>query len=482
MARKGETIVSNVMWKLAEQVLSQVVSLIVSVVLARLLLPDDYGVIAMITVFITIANAFVTSGIPSALVQKKDSDQEDFSSVFFFNLGLSIVLYAIVFFAAPIVASFYSTPILTPVTRVMGLRLIVAGVSCVQNAYISKHMLFRKHFYAALTGTIISGVVGVIMAYAGFGVWALVTQTLLNAIVNMIVMFFVIGWRPTLFFSWKKIARLVNYGWKILFEGVSNTVAGQLTNLVIGRVYTSGDLGFYTKAQQFPNLIITNISTAISSVLFPAMAMEQDDPLKVKRLLRTAVSTSTYVVFPMLIGLGLVAKPFVSVVLTDKWLACVPYIQIFCLVNLGTVGMVPRHQALNGTGRSDIFMYEHLFSRIVSIVLLLAIYKISVMAIALSVIVSTVVMILTVMYTSKRYNGYGYREQIADVMPTVLGCVVMAVPVLLIGTLNLPSLVVLILQVLFGAAAYITYSILFKLQEFATIMRYARNLFGKHRQ
>ena len=220
----NKNILSNVLWKLAESMLSQVVGLVVSVVLARILLPDDYGLVAMVTVFITIANIFVTSGIPTALIQKKDSDQKDFSSVFFFNIALSVVLYVAIFFGSPLVAQYYHEPQLVSILRVMGIQVIVASVNSVQGAYVSKNMMFRKYFWSTLSATLLSGAVGIALAYLGYGVWALVVQYLTSTVVATAVIFFTIDWRPIAYFSWKRVTTLVKFGWKILFEGVSNTV------------------------------------------------------------------------------------------------------------------------------------------------------------------------------------------------------------------------------------------------------------------
>ncbi len=476
------TILSNVLWKFAERLLAQVVSLIISIVLARLLLPDDYGLVAMVTVFTTIANIFVTSGIPNALIQKKDVDNKDFSSVFFFNVVLSFVLYALIFFGAPLLAGIYSQPQLIPIIRVMGIQVIVAAVNSVQSAYVSKNMLFRKYFWSTLTSVLLSGALGIVMAYTGFGVWALVAQQLTSIVVTTVVIFFTIDWRPIAYFSWKRIASLVKFGWKILFEGLANTVAGQLNNLVIGGVYTSGDLAFYTKAQQFPSLITNNISDAISSVLFPAISNEQDDTQRVVHLLRRSVRTTSFIIFPMLTGLALVAEPFISILLTDKWLDCVPYLQISCLASAMTVGMIPRHQALNGIGRSDIFMYEHMAARILSFILLFAVYKHSVMAIAISGIIGTFAMVLTVMYTSKRYNSYAYRDQIRDVVPSIGGCALMALCVYPIGLLNLSNFATLALQILTGVIVYVVYSFVFKSEEVSIILGFLSRFLKKKKQ
>jgi len=295
-------------------------------------------------------------------------------------------------------------------------------------------------------------------------------------------LWFTVKWRPSLSFSGSKLIELISYGWKILFEGVFNTIVGQLRNLIIGKVYTPGDLGYYTKAQQFPRLLVDNISVSISSVLFPAMSLEQDDEQRVKTMLRKAVVLSSYLLFPMLMGLAVVAEPLVTILLTDKWLNCVPYMQIFCYTNAAIIGMIPRHQALNATGRSDVFMYEHIFARAVGIALLICVYKISVMAIALSGIASSIILSLTVMYTSKRFNHYDYKEQIADVLPIVILSVCMGAPVYLIQYMGMNSFLTLLIQVLLGVTIYTGLSVAFKPEGYKLAKIYATDILGKIRR
>lgn len=474
MESNNNGIVSNVLWKFAERILAQVVSLIVSIVLARLLLPEDYGAIAMVTVVITIADVFVTNGIPTALIQKKNADTEDFSSVFYFNLLLSIAIYIVIFAIAPFVASFYSMPILSSVLRVMGTRIIISAVNSVQHAYVSRHMMFKKYFLSTLFGTLVSGVVGIAMAYSGFGVWALVAQYMTNTTIDTIVLFITVKWRPTLFYSWKRVKELVQFGWKVLFEGVSNTVYEQLQSLIIGRVYTSSDLGYYSKAQQFPNVLVVNISAAISSVLFPAISNIQDDNDRVLEILRKSVRLSCFVLVPLLTGLAAVATPFISVILTDKWLECVPYLQIYCLINIGGAILIPRHQALLGVGRSDVFMNEHIVARVIQIILLVLVYKKSVFAIAICTLIGSVLMVFIVFYTSKRFNGYLYSMQIRDFVPSAIGSLLMFCIVYPLTFLNTSSLLKLIVQVIVGFAVYYFYSIKFNSEGIAFVKRYIR--------
>lgn len=461
--------IKNFAWKFLERISAQIVSLVVSVILARLLLPEDYGVISMVTIFITFADILVVSGLPSALIQRKDADDVDFSSVFYCNLIISIVLYVILLLVSPYIALFFEMPILSAVLKILGIRVVVSSISSVQHAYVSRHMMFKKYFWATLIGTIVSGVTGVALAYVGMGVWALVVQQLVSAVISAIVGFVVIRWIPKLLFSWKKLISLFAYGWKILFESVFETFTQQVRNLIIGKVYTSNDLGYYTKAQQFPNLVVNNVISSVAAVLFPVMSNVQEDKERVKELMRKSARLSYFILFPLMFGLALVAEPFVLVLLTEKWIECVPYLQIFCFTQGATIGMTVRHEALKSIGRSDVYMYEHMIYRIVVFAILIAVYKISVMAIALSLIAGSIIMSVTVGITSRKYNDYKFIEQLKDVLPTFFACIIMAVPVYLVGLINLPAIVTLGLQVVVGAMTYLVISIILKLEGYVYI-------------
>ena len=441
-------VLSGLFWKFGERISAQLVTFIVSIVLARLLSPDDYGNIALVTVFITIANVFVVNGFGSALIQKQEADNVDFSSVFYANIVFSCFLYVIIFLVSPVVADFYASPILCPVLRVLGLRIPVAAINSVQQAYVSRHMLFKKFFFSTLFGTLLSGVVGCVMAYMGFGIWALVAQYLVNTSVDTIVLWFTVRWRPDFVFSFSRVKVLLSYGWKLLLSGLLDTGYTQLRSLIIGKKYTSADLAYYNRGQQYPQLVVTNINTSISSVLFPAISKCQDDLSRVKSMTRRAIKTSSYIMWPLMIGLGVIAEPLVSFMLTDKWLPCVPYLQIACF----TYAFWPIHtanlEALKAIGRSDIFLQLEILKKGIGLVLLFLTMNYGVMAIALSLVVSTIISSFINASPNKKLLGYSYFDQIKDM-----------VPLLLIST-----------QVLLGAVIYIVLSRIFRLESFMYIL------------
>lgn len=337
------SVFSNMVWRFAERCGAQLITFVVSIVLARLLAPEDYGKIALITVFTTILQVFVDSGLGTALIQKKDSDDLDFSSVFYFNFIVCLVLYAGMFFVAPFIAKFYEDISLTPIVRVISLTIIISGVKGIQQSYVSKNMLFKKFFYSTLGGTIFSAILGIYLAYAGAGVWAIVAQQLSNTTIDTFILWITVKWRPKKLFSWKRLKKLLSFGWKILVSALLDTVYTNIRSLVIGKMYSSADLAFYNQGDKLPSVIVNNINTSIDSVLLPTLAKQQDDRERVKNMTRRAIKISTYIMAPLMMGLAFCATSVVDLVLTEKWLPCVPFLQIFCI----TYMFYPIHTAMN---------------------------------------------------------------------------------------------------------------------------------------
>ncbi len=475
-------VLSGLIWKFAERISAQLVTFIVSIVLARLLDPEHYGAIAIVNIFIALANVFVVSGFGNSLIQKKDSDDTDFSSVFYFNIVMSVVIYILVFFTAPLIADFYSMPILTPTLRVMGLRLIVAGVNSVQHAYVSRHMMFRRFFWSTLGGTLASAVVGILMAYQGFGIWALVGQYMTNTVTDTIVLWFTVRWRPKLLFSLKRLKDLFSYGWKILCSALLETGYTELRSLVIGKMYTSKDLAFYNKGQSFPHLFVTNINSSIQSVLFPAMAQEQDKKEKIKNMVRRSISISSYVMSPLMLGLALVAEPLVKILLTEKWLPCVPFLQISCF----TYALRPIHtanlQAIKAMGRSDIFLKLEIIKKVIGIIVLLLSMRHGVLAIAISGMITTILSSVINAWPNKKLIGYSYFEQIKDLLTSFVALLFMSVAVVCTGLLNLPPLADLVIKVFLGAVVYVATSYFTRNENFIYIINMFKSKFLKKKR
>lgn len=318
------TIISSLFWKLMERGGTQGIQFVVQIILARLLLPEDYGIIALVIIFTSIANVFVQSGLNTALIQKKDADEADFSSVFYLSLLMACLIYIVLFLAAPFIAAFYKIPEITPVFRVLSITLFFGAFNSIQNAVVARNLEFKKLFFSSTGAILISGTVGIYMAYTGFGVWALVGQQISNQLFVTLILWFTVKWRPQLLFSLERVKALFSFGWKLLVSALIDTVYRDLRSLIIGKMYNPAMLGFYNRGQQFPSLIVSNINGSIQSVMLPVLSSQQDNRPRVKDMMRRAIVTSSFIIFPMMVGLAVTAEPLVKILLTDKWLPCVP--------------------------------------------------------------------------------------------------------------------------------------------------------------
>lgn len=462
----------NFIWRFAERCGAQLVTFIVSIVLARILAPEDYGQIALITVFTTIMQVFVDSGLGTALIQKKDANDLDFSSVFYFNFVICLVLYVVMFVAAPFIAGFYGDSSLTPIIRVISLTIIISGVKGIQQSYVSRNMLFKRFFYSTLGGTIFSAFLGIALAYTGFGVWAIVAQQLSNTAIDTLILWLTVKWRPKRMFSWRRLKGLLSFGWKMLASSLLDTVYNNVRSLIIGKMYSSSDLAYYDQGKKFPNVIVTNINTSIDSVLLPTMASAQDDADRVKSMTRRAIKTSTYIMAPLMMGLAFCAEPIVGLVLTDKWLPCVPFLRIFCITYMFYPIHTANLNAIKAMGRSDLFLKLEIVKKVVGIALLLSTMWFGVMAMAYSLLISSVLSQIINSWPNRKLLRYGYLEQLKDILPGIALAVLMGCCVNLVGLFHLTNIVTLLIQIPLGALMYIVASALLHLESF----EYMRNL------
>ncbi len=463
-------IFSGMFWKFGERILAQVVSFIVSVVLARLLLPEEYGIVSIVLIFITVADVFVSSGFTSALIQKKDATNEDFSTIFYCSLVISIFTYILLFLFAPHIANFYNMPELTSVVRVFSIKLIISAYNSVQHAYVSRHMIFKKFFFSTLFGTLLSGVVGIIFAYKGFGVWALITQYFVNTIVDSLVLSFTIPWHPQLIFSKKSAKELMNFGWKVLVADLSGSFFDQLRSLVIGKVYTPADLAFYNKGKQVPSMLTDNMSTTIMSVLFPAIANESDNNDRVKKLARQALRTMSFAIFPMMIGCAFVARPLVLTLLTSKWESSIVYMQLLCITSALSIIGSTSLQVIKAVGRSDTLLKLEFIKKAIYFILLMIGVSISVLGVAVTGLIYMVIGTLINSRAMSNAIGYKVTEQFKDVAPSLALSIIMGICIYIITLFNISnSLSLLTIQVFAGIMIYIGLSAILKVPEYEKI-------------
>ena len=470
---------SNLLWRFAERSGAQLVSFIVSIVLARILSPEDYGTIALVTVFTAILQVFVDSGLGTALIQKKDADDLDFSSVFYFNIAICFLLYMCMFMLAPYIANFYGDKTLATVVRILSLTIIVFGIKGIQQAYVSKNMLFKKFFFSTICGTIFSAFLGIGMAYLGFGVWALVAQQLSNSVIDTLILWVTVKWRPKKEFSMNRLKTLFSFGWKLLVSSLLDTIYNNLRNLIIGKMYSPADLAYYNQGDKFPKIIVTNINTSIDSVLLPAMSNAQDDKERVKQMTRRAIKTSTYVMAPLMMGLAFCAEPVVRIVLTEKWLPCIPYLRIFCITYMFWPIHTANLNAINAMGRSDWFLRLEIVKKIVGISLLLSTMWFGVMAMAYSLLLSSVISQIINSWPNRKLLSYGYLEQMRDFAPAILMSIGMGICVYCIGYLPLSLISTFLIQIFAGIAIYISASVLLKLEEFKYLLGMTKSFIKK---
>ena len=469
----------NFVWRFAERCGAQLVTFIVSIVLARILAPEDYGQIALITVFTTIMQVFVDSGLGTALIQKKDADDLDFSSVFYFNFVIYLILYVVMFVTAPFIAGFYGNSSLTSIIRVISLTIVISGVKGIQQSYVSRNMMFKRFFYSTLGGTVFSAFFGIALAYAGFGVWAIVAQQLSNTAIDTLILWLTVKWRPKRMFSWVRLKGLLSFGWKMLASSLLDTVYNNIRSLIIGKMYSSSDLAYYDQGKKFPNVIVTNINTSIDSVLLPTMASAQDHAGRVKSMTRRAIKTSTYIMAPLMMGLAFCAEPIVGLVLTDKWLPCVPFLRIFCVTYMFYPIHTANLNAIKAMGRSDLFLKLEIVKKVVGIALLLSTMWFGVMAMAYSLLISSILSQIINSWPNRKLLRYGYLEQLKDILPGIALAVLMGCCVNLVELFHLTNIVTLLIQIPLGALIYIIASALLHLESFEYMMDLIRPMIRK---
>ena len=461
------SVISSLLWKFLERIGTQGVQFIVAIILARLLAPSDFGLIALVIVFVSIANVFVQSGLNTALIQKKNADNIDFSTVFYASLGLAGIIYGILFLCAPLIASFYNNQTaLVPVIRVLGLMLLLGAVNSVQEAYVARNMMFKKLFYRSVGAIIPAGAIGVACAYMGLGVWALVAQQLFNSLLVCVIMWFTVKWRPSLAFSFDRWKKLFAFGWKLLCSALLDTVFRNLQNLIIGKFFSPADLGYYNRGDQFPNLIVNNINASVQSVMLPSFSSIQDDKVRLKNVARRAIATSSFVILPMMAGLAAVAEPLTLVVLGERWLPAVPFIQICCF----SYAFWPIHttnlSAINAVGRSDIFLKLEIIKKGLCLVaLLLALcFMRSPIGIAAAAAVTSPLGAFINAHPNKKLLNYGYLEQMRDVLPSFVLSLIMGGGVYgLSKTIAFPAILQLVVLTIVGMVFYLLCARLFKL-------------------
>lgn len=472
-------IMNGLFWKIMENGGSQGVQFLVSILLARLLSPSEYTVVGIITIFITIANVLVQNGFSTALIQKKDADEADFSSVFYFNLINAAVIYIILFFAAPYIAGFYGNQEMTAIIRVLSVILFPGAVTSVQNAFVSRKMEFKGLFLATLWAAVISGAISIGMAAQGMGIWALVGQQIVYYLALMVILFVTVTWHPRKIFVWKRISTMFSFGWKLLCASLIDTVFNNIHGLVMGKIYNKEVLGIYNRGEQFPKLIVSNLGAAIQSVMLPALAVNQNHPEKLKNMLRRSIVTSSYLVLPMMAGLIAVADTLVLLLLGEKWINSVPFLRIMCVAYSFWPIHIANLQALNAVGRSDIFLKLEIIKKTIGMaVLLIGIRYNAITLVALKAFADFLCTFINA-WPNKKLLNYSIMEQWKDIMPSLLVSFIMGAAVYSIQFIVSGLWVRIVVQVLAGVAVYAGFSWLFRLESFTYLWNTVMERFHK---
>lgn len=473
-------IISGFFWKLLERFSVSGIHFLLQIILARLLTPEHYGILSIMLIFIALANELIQKGFSAALIQNKDVTEDDYSSVLWVSLGMALLLYFAVFACAPVIARYYRIPDLITPLRVLALMIFPGALNSVQLAKVSREMDFRKVFYSNIGGVVVSGAAGILIAYLGGGLWALVTQTLLNIVVACAVMYFTVHMKIRPVCNFKRIKVLLAFGWKLLVSSLFESLYGNLSGLIIGKKYNSETLGYYRRGEQFPQFIINAVNSAVQSIMLPAMSAEQDDRKRVKTIMRSSLLMSSYLIVPMMAGLAAVAEPLVRLLLTDKWLPCVPYMQIFCL----SMATYPVHscnlQAINAVGRSDIFLKQEIIKIMCGFVTLaVAVFCFkSPLAIAAAGIIDACVSWFINAFPNKKLIDYSCKDQFADLLPLLMMSLVMYACVWMAGILcaSFSDIVTISIQIMIGIAVYLGISILFKPRPFLLLLTQLKSL------
>ena len=453
---------------------AQIISFIVSIILARLLEPSEYGIIAIITIFINLANVIIDGGLNTALIQKKNADDVDFSTILYFSLVLSGVVYLILFFAAPTIASFYNNEDITKVLRVLSITLVFCAYNSIQRAYVSKHLLFKKLFWCSLIGVVISGVVGIFMAYKGFGVWALAAQSMSHQVINTIVMSLIIKWRPQKVFSFERFKSLFDFGWKIFSTNFIIALYNDIRGILIGKLYQPASLAFFDRGKQFPALLMGNINASLQTILFPVLSDEQDRRDRVKSIMRRSTTISCFFIFPLLVGLFAVSKPLILFLLTDKWLPVVPFLRIFCIAYILMPMQIANMEAVKSMGYSNITLKLEIIKKVIEAIILVISFLIGLKAVAWGVVVYNAVCMFINLYPNIKLLDYRISEQIRDILPSFVVSILMGMSVYWIQFIKMPTIIVLLSQFVLGVLVYVCLSKLFKLDVFNYLMDFIK--------
>lgn len=462
---------NGVIWSAIERFSVQGVQFILSIIIARLVAPSEYGLIAMLSIFMAIAQSFIDSGFGNALIQKKDRTDIDYSTVFYFNIAIAVAVYLILFFCSPFIAKFYNEPLLDIVAKWVGLNLIISGLTIVQRAQLTITLDFKRQAKASLSGVIIGGIVGITMAYKGYGVWALVAQTLTSGTINSLLLWTFAKWHPSWVFSMESFKRLFAFGSKLLASGLLHTIYLNLYSLVIGRQYSAADVGYYNRAYSLAQFPSTNITQIITRAIYPIQCEMQDDDERLAATFHQYIRLTCFIIFPLMVGLAAVAKPLILLILTDKWLPAAEPLSILCLAYMWYPVMSINNQILNVKGRSDYFFKAEVIKKVVAITILILTMPYGVNVLCMGILLYNIIDMIIIIIYAKRVITTGFRVQAANIITIFIVTMVMGVAAYILPQyISDNSNIQLLLGIVVGAVSYIGMSHILKIEESRTVL------------
>lgn len=465
-----EQAVKSVFWSAVERFSVQGIQFVLTMVIARVLSPDDYGLVAMLGIFMSLAQVLVDSGFANALVQKKDRSERDYSTAFYFNAAGAILVYLCLFGLAPLIAAFFVEPRLVAVTRVMGLTLVINSLGIVQQARLTVDLDFKRLARASLVSVLVSGLVGIWMAYHDFGVWTLVWQSLLNCFFRVVFLWIFSRWMPRQHFSWSSFRTLFSFGSKLMLSGLLHTAYTNCYSLIIGKYFSAAQLGFFNRAYtlaQFPSANFTNI---VVRAVYPIQCRYQDDMPQLRNMFLKYMRMSCYLIFPVMVALTALAEPLVELVLTEKWLPAMPYLQILCIACMWDPVMKINHNILNVKGRTDYFLYAEIWKKSIAFAILFATVPLGVSAMCWGLVLYAFVDMGIIMFYSRKLTGIGYVCQFRELLPVLLLNAVTGVCLHLVTFLPLAAYGKLLAGALLGTVIYVAVSGVFRMAEWQMLL------------
>lgn len=473
------TFLLSYIWKFLERFGSKGITFIVGIVLARLLAPDDFGVIAIVMVFINLCNVFVQGGLNTSLIQKKNADKKDFDVVFCYSFIISAILYLVLFFAAPFISVFYEIKALNPVLRVYGLTLFLCSINSIQTALLTRRMNFRSIFISNLIAVIVSGAAGILAAYLSFGIWALVVQQVSFYLVSIIAMQFSVRSLFAFSFSWEKGKSLFSFGWKILLTNLLSVLFVNVRTLLIGKKYNSSDVAYYSKGKSFPDTAMDVVNGSLQSVLLPTFSRKQNDFNSINVSIRRGIGLVSFLMFPVMLGIALLSKPIVLVLLTDKWEQAIFYMQAYCIGYMMVPIQTTYIQAITATGRSDSVLKLYFIFFLIQIVSILATINYGIVYVVIADLVINLLFVPICMFASKRITKCPIKPIVIDLIKNIIPTIFMGVMVYGITQCISSNILTIIASVISGVICYFGISILLGNKYFVDLINVISKTFKK---